>query len=131
MRQPIPSKLPSPTRAAPPKATAGRDMDMGVDHAVVLHDGSCIDDHVFANLRIRVDYGARQHGGAYSHICTTADNRGPMHDGRHGGVAGPFPDYNRAPRSIVADGRDDRVNVEFLPKRNRAEHRQPQECLSG
>ena len=48
-----------------------------------------------------------------------------------GGVAGPFPDDNCAPRPIVSDGRDDRVNVEFVPKRNRPEHRQPQECSFG
>jgi hypothetical protein len=104
-------------------------MDMRLDDAVMLYDGSGIYDHVFANLRICVNDGASEHCGAYSHMCLTADNRGGMHNARQGGVAGPFPDDNRAPRSVVPDGRDDRVNVKFLPTRNRSEHGPPQECL--
>ena len=40
------------------QATAGCDMNMGLDRAIVLHNGSGIDDDVFPHLGIGIYYGA-------------------------------------------------------------------------
>src|SRR5438046_1042665 len=102
-------------------------MYMRVNRTVVLYDSAGIDNHVFADKRVRVNDCPGQHSAANSQSYPTTNDCGRMHDSRNGGVPRLFPEDDSSPRTILPDCRNDGVDIEVLPKRDSPEHWQPQE----